>query len=34
MKQYVNLQVFKTFQKVRYYTFQIEGHNQNETDKL
>ena len=34
MKQYVNLQVFKTFKKVRYYTFQIEGHNQNETDKF
>lgn len=34
MKQYVTLQVFKTFRKVRYYTFQIEGHKQNETDKF
>jgi hypothetical protein len=34
MKQYVNLQVFKSFRKVRYYTFQIEGHAQNETDKF
>lgn len=34
MKQYVNLQVFKTFRKVCYYTFQIDGHNQNETDKF
>ena len=34
MKQYVNLKVFKTFKKVRYYTFQIEGQNQNETDKF
>lgn len=34
MKQYVNLQVFKTFKKVRYYTFQIEGQSQNETDKF
>ncbi len=34
MKQYVTLQVFKTFKKVRYYTFQIEGHEQNETDKF
>jgi hypothetical protein len=34
MKQYVTLQVFKTFPKVRYYTFQIEGHDRNETDKF
>jgi hypothetical protein len=34
MKQYVNLQVFKSFRKVRYYTFQIEGHEQTETDKF
>jgi hypothetical protein len=34
MKQYVKLQVFKSFRKVRYYTFQIEGHEQNETDKF
>ncbi len=34
MKQYVNIKVFKTFEKVRYYTFQIEDHDQNETDKF
>ena len=34
MKQYVTLKVFKTFKKVRYYTFQIEGDKQNETDKF
>jgi hypothetical protein len=34
MKQYVTLKVFKTFRKVRYYTFQIEGHDRNETDKF
>jgi hypothetical protein len=34
MKQYVTLEVFRTFRKVRYYTFQIEGHEQNETNKF
>ena len=34
MKLQVNLRVFKTFQKVRYYTFQIEGNKRSETDKF
>ena len=34
MKQYVNLQVFRDFRKVRFYTFQIENSDKSETDKF
>ena len=34
MKQYVNLQVFKDFRKVRFYTFQTEDSDKSETDKF
>ena len=34
MKQYVNLQVFRDFRKVRFYTFQIEDSDKSETDKF
>jgi hypothetical protein len=34
VKQYVNLQVFRDFRKVRFYTFQIEDENESETAKF
>ena len=34
MKQYVNLQVFRDFRKVRFYTFRIEDSDKSEVDKF
>ena len=34
MKQYVNLRLFRDYRKVRYYTFQIEDHEESETLKF
>ncbi len=34
MKQYVNLQVFRDFRKVRFYTFQLENNDTSETMKF
>ncbi len=34
MKQYVTLQLFRDFRKVRFYTFRLEGSDFNETEKF
>ena len=34
MKNFVTIQLFKTFQKVNYYTFQVDGRTQSETDSF
>ena len=34
MKQYVNLQLFRDFRKVRFYSFQLEDSDKSETEKF
>jgi hypothetical protein len=34
VKQYVNLQLFRKYKKVCYYTFHVEGHKESETLKF